>query len=320
MLITGKLLRLVGTMLVITFLVALLAIGWLLLPVLQEPNILERKGVLREAREAGEWRIPGGRLVEVSLVSSTGIEVDLALILPDEAPPRQPLVLILAGQETGLAAAKLIPDTGGAAVAVLGYPFGTIPHRDGLALTLALGRIQRGILDTPPAVLLALDYLLSHPELDPVRVELAGISFGAFLTAAPAVLDERIDRLWLIHGAGDPADVIDAILRERIVFYPLRKAVAWLLATVASAHHLSSEHWVARMTPRPVIVVNASQDTVLTPHAISVLHDALRPPFKILWTPGDHVHPKRPESVHRIVDLMFQHTVADGKETISSAP
>lgn len=252
--ITGKLLRLVGTMLVITLLVALLAIGWLLLPVIQEPDILARKGVLRAARETGEWRIPGGRLVEVSLLSSTGIALDLALILPDNPSPRQTLVLILAGQETGQAAAKLIPDTGGAAVAALGYPFGTIPHRDGLALTLALGRIQRGIIDTPPAVLLALDYLLSLPELNPARVELAGVSFGAFLSAAPAVLDERIERLWLIHGAGDPAHVIEALLRERIALDPLRKAVSWLLARVASAHHLSSEHWVARMTPRPVIV------------------------------------------------------------------
>ena len=201
---------------------------------------------------------------------------------------------------------ELLPDTRGVAVAALSYPFGTIPHRDGLSLALALPRIQRGIRDTPPAAMLATDYLLARPDLDPERVELAGISFGAYLAAVPAVLDPRIERLWLIHGSADPAGVIEAGLRERIPFGAVRALVARFLAAAASAHHLSPEHWVARLSPRPLIVVNATDDSALTEPAVRQLHGALRPPFEVLWSPGDHVHPKRPETIDYITDLLFR--------------
>jgi hypothetical protein len=26
----------------------------------------------------------------------------------------------------------------------------------------------------------------------------------------------------------------------------------------------------------------------------------------VLWTPGDHVHPKRPETIHAITRLLFE--------------
>ena len=94
---------------------------------------------------------------------------------------------MMGGQETGRAAVRVIPDTRGVTVAAISYPFGTVPHRQILGLALALPRIQQGIFDTPAGVLLALDYLLGDSSgLNPGRVELAGISFGAYLAAIPA--------------------------------------------------------------------------------------------------------------------------------------
>jgi hypothetical protein len=232
--------------------------------------------------------------------------VELALRLPHERLPHSPLLVILGGQETGRAAVEVIPDTRGVVVAALSYPFGTVPHRDGLQLAFALGRIQRGILDTPPAVLLAIDYLLARPDLEIEQVELAGISFGAYLAAVPAALDPRVKRLWLIHGSGDPAAVLEAGLRKRIPWSVLRQGLASLLATVAAAHHLSPEYWVARIAPRSLVVVNARADTALPPNAVRVLHESLAPPYEVLWTPGDHVHPKRPETIRAITDMLFE--------------
>ena len=289
----------------------MLGLIWLLAPVISEPDFLARKGQLVASEVTSESLQPDGRLVEVNLLSSSGLEVELALRVPDHPLPHRPLLVLLGGQETGRAAAEIIPATHGVVVAALSYPFGTVPHRDGLELALALGRIQRGILDTPPAVLLALDYLLARPDLAPRRVELAGISFGAYLAAVPAALDRRVERLWLIHGSGDPAAVLEFGLAKRIPSEFLRRGVASLLAAVASAHHLSPEQWVARVAPRPLVVVNAVNDTALPPEAVQALHHSLVPPYEVLWTPGDHVHPKRPETIHATTRLLFERMEAD---------
>jgi len=289
----------------------LLILLLLLAPVVSEPNFLARKGELVASEVTAESPLADGRLVEVSLLSSSGLAVELALRIPHHPLPHRPLLVLLGGQETGRAAAEIIPSTYGVVVAALSYPFGTVPHRDGLELTLALGRIQRGILDTPSAVLLALDYLLAHPDLAPQRVELAGISFGAYLAAVPAALDQRVERVWLIHGSGDPAAVLESGLRKRIPSDTLRRGVASLLAAVASAHHLSPEQWVARVAPRPLVVINATDDTALPPEAVRVLHQALVYPYEVLWTPGDHVHPKRPETIHAITRLLFERMEAN---------
>jgi hypothetical protein len=301
-----RFLRLAGFAAAVAVAGVLLFAGALLLPVVAEPEFQARRGELADAHKTGRWVVPGGRIEEISLTSTSGLAVELALRLPDEPLPGRPLLIMLSGQETGRKAVELLPDTRGVAVAALTYPFGTVPHRDGLALTLALRRIQRGIVDTPPAVLLAADYLLARPDLAPGRVELAGISFGAYLAAVPAALEPRIERLWLIHGSGDPQGVIEAGLRKRIGVEPIRRGVAWFLATAAAAHHLSPEHWVARVAPRPLIVVNAAEDSSLPAEAVNVLHQALKPPFEVLWSPGDHVHPKRPETIDYITDLLFQ--------------
>ena len=39
--------------------------------------------------------------------------------------------------------------------------------------------------------------------------------------------------------------------------------------------------------------------------AVDTLHAALQPPFEVLWSPGDHVHPKRPETINYITELLF---------------
>jgi dienelactone hydrolase len=213
---------------------------------------------------------------------------------------------MMGGQETGRAAVQVIPDARGVAVAAISYPFGTVPHREALGLAMALPRIQRGIYDTPAAVLLALDYLLGpRSGLDPGRVELAGISFGAYLAAVPAALDARIERLWLIHGGAAAADTLDHGLQRRIPAGLLRRGVAAFLATVAGARHLGPEHWVAQVSPRPLVLVHARDDDDLPAAAIDALHAAIREPFEIIWTPGEHVHPKRPAVIAAITELMF---------------
>jgi hypothetical protein len=269
-----------------------------------------RKGQLAEVQQVNEYTLRGNLVREFRLRSDTGLEVELAVRYPDRQHEDRPLMLMMGGQETGRAAVDVIPDTHGVIVAAISYPFGIVPHRSGLDMLLSLRRIQEGIFDTPAVALLALDYLLG-PEsgLAPGRVELAGISFGAYLAALPAALDDRVERLWLIHGGAAVPQVLDHGLRKRISSDLLRRQVANYLATVAGAQHLSSEHWVGRVSPRPLVLVHARADRDLPDVAIEALRGAASEPFEVLWTPGEHVHPKRPEVVKAITDLMFDRIV-----------
>ncbi len=287
-------------------LVVLFFATWLWRAAQQPPEHLARKGQLVKVEAVSEYRLKGDEVREFRLFSDSGLVADIAVRRPARELEHRPLLMVMGGQETGRAAVDVIPDTRGATVAAISYPFGTVPHRSLVDVFLALPRIQQGIFDTPAVALLALDYLLSPDAgINPGRVELAGISFGAYLASVPAVLDSRIERLWLIHGGGAPAEVFDYGLGKRIPVTPVRLAVSNYLAGVAGAPHLGPEAWVPQLAPRPLILVHAERESSLPKSAVAALEAAVSGPVEILYTPGKHVHPKRPEVVDAISRLMF---------------
>jgi len=286
--------------------------SWTLLPVLDDPvpGFAERQGILAQADETAHYQLTDSSLTEVTLTSTSGLQVQLALRRPHLPLEDSPVLVLIAGQETGRDAAMIFPDTHGVTVAALSYLYRGSNEFSRLGIATDLHKIQQAILDTTPAVMLANDYLLHHAQLNAASIELVGVSFGAFLAAVPAALDERISRLWLIHGAGEPARVIDRGLEGKIWPDPLRALVARFLSEVAAARHLTPERWVGRVAPRPVLVINGTDDDDIPREAMLALHDSLKDPHEIMWVDGGHIHPKRPETVSRVIDLMFSRLVA----------
>jgi dienelactone hydrolase len=166
--------------------------------------------------------------------------------------------------------------------------------------------VQTALLDSAPAVMLAMDYLAQQPYVDARRVELVGGSLGAFLVSVPGALDPRFRRVWLIHGAGDPRGVFAHLLEPYIGFGPLRELAAQLLALVTASQHLRPEKWVGRVAPRPIIVVNARGDESLPPASVAALHQALPAGSEIIWTEGPHVRPGRKTVVEGLVALVAE--------------
>ena len=308
-------LRLVAAALAAVFLLLCAGVAWLLAPVMTDPvpGFAARKGVLQSFEVTSQRELDDSVLTEIALSSSSGLTVELALRRPRNPLPTRPILVMIAGQEAGRDAVMMFPATHGVAVAALSYLYeGSRKFsRLGLGLALDLHKVQRAILDTPPAVMLANEYLLLHAELDSDNLELVGVSFGAFLAAAPAALDSRVRRLWLIHGAGDPAAVIERGLEKNIPLAPLRILVARFLAAAAGSRYLSSEKWVGRIAPRPVIVINGRADDGLPAAAVRALHDALGQPSEVIWVEGGHIHPKRPDTITRVIDIMLQRIVRD---------
>ena len=285
------------------------------------PGMLERRSTLVEVREGPESRGRALASRSVRLRAASGLAVDLnvrapvdtasgaSLLGPDEAG-RRPLFLILGGYRTGERAAMLVEETEGAVVAAMGYPYeGPLDVR-GLAVLRHLPEIRRAILDTPPALQLALDYLLARPDVDPERVELVGVSLGAFLTPAAAALDGRVTRLWLIHGAGRPREVLEHGLRPFVPYSVPRALIAAGADIVFAGPRLAPERWLPQLSPRPVVIINAAAEERLPPDAVAALYRSAREPKEQIWLSGGHVHPERPDLVQEIMDVVLTHASA----------
>ena len=241
---------------------------------------------------------------DLRVVSTSGLAVEIAVRRPD-APGRRPLIVLLGGHRTGKEAAMLVDDTGGAVVAALDYPYDG-PHRlKGSEVVTALPRVQDALHDAAPAVRLALDALVEEPYVDPARIELVGVSLGALLGPAPAALDERFRRVWLVHGAAEPVRVLEHALAEDVAA-PLARPLAVLLGLLTGARHLAPERWVPRIAPREVVMVNALDDERLPRESVERLHACAGSPSEVVWLPGGHVRPSKREVVAGLVELVLE--------------
>lgn len=267
------------------------------------PGFEGRRGALERVVRSVQ---PRGDLVREDLrVSSTsGLEVEVAVLRPTTPGPH-PLLVLLVGQETGKEAVELFDHTGDTAVAAIRYPydgayrFGLV---DGL---LAIPSLQSALLDTTPAVMLALDALLLEPYVDATHVELVGVSLGALLGPKIAALDGRFSRVWLMHGAGDVVELIAHQMRNRLERPWQRKLLARALAALAGARHFAPEQWVGRISPRELILVNAVDDERMPGICVEALHAQVGQPSEIIWMPGAHVRTVRTDVVRELVDLVL---------------
>ena len=288
------------------------------------PRFAERRSSLTSIREGPTERAGSVVSQPVRLTASSGLSVDLVVRATEEgagqAPSltvdstaRRPLFLILGGYRTGERAAMLVEDPGDAVVAAMGYPFDGPTDLSGVAVVWHLPAIRSAILDTPPAIHLALDYLLGRPEVDTTRVELVGVSFGAFFAPVATALDPRVTRLWLIHGAGDPRAVVRHGLRGTVPPALPRAIVASVANIVFAGPRLAPELWLPRVAPRPVVMINASEDERLPPEAVRALHASAREPMEQIWVAGQHLHPTRESLIRELMDIVLSRAADEAR-------
>src|SRR5688500_6965218 len=93
----------------------------------------------------------------IGLTSGRGLAVNLRVLRPAAIGHRLPLVILLGGHRTGRDAVDVLGNPGRMAVAALDYPYhGPEKPRGARQILQCIPAIQQGLLDTPPAVSLAL--------------------------------------------------------------------------------------------------------------------------------------------------------------------
>ncbi len=282
--------------------------GWLLRDPL--PHFQRRRSALAAVEERWPTMLEGSRLQTVRLVASSGLAVTLTTRRQSsDSARRLPLVVILGGHVTGSEAATLIGPAPGILLAALSYPFEGDPRPSKLTFLRQIPSIRRAFLDTPPAVSIALDYLLTLPEVDTTRVEGIGVSLGVpFMTIAGA-LDPRITRVWALHGSGGSYAPLEASMKPGIPVAPLRALAAEMANVIISGPNLAPERWAPRIAPRPFIMINASDDERLPRSAVLALYRSARAPKELIWMSGGHIHGDQP-TIQRLVRLVLERVSA----------
>ncbi|MCC5861694.1 MAG: hypothetical protein JJT93_07265 [Gammaproteobacteria bacterium] len=271
-------------------------------------HFVERKGQIVEVRAAPSVQETGRYTSQgVRLVADTGLTVDLRVLRPSEDNGPLPLMVVLGGHRTGQDAVDLVGDPGNVVVAALDYPYdGPTRIRNLRQFIPALRLMQQGLLDTPPAVSLALDWLMTQAYVDTSQVELVGVSLGTPFVAVAGALDQRFARVWIIHGGAGNEGWIEYNLGSRVPSTFWRPHMARLLHLLAYGPSFDTKAWVAQIAPRPLIVIGATDDERLPRHKVEQLHAAAGEPRELIWTEGAHVDPRRPDIVQELLAIVRQ--------------
>lgn len=264
-----------------------------------------RRAAVSAAELAPARAEPGGFSSQaVQVRGSNGLTVDLRVLRPEGDKVPRPLVVLLGGHRTGRDAVDLLGAPGPLVVAALDYPYDGPERPRGWQQSWAtIPAARRALLDTPPAVWLALDWLVAQPWVDPARVELVGVSLGVPFAAVAGAQEPRFRRVWLIHGGAGNRAWLEHNLRPKVKSDRLRHLAGGLGYLLAHGPTLDAEYWVPRIAPRPVIIIGAREDQRLPAPLVERLHRAAGAPKELIWTEGGHID-RRPEAVRRLLDIV----------------
>ena len=302
----------------VALLLLLLPIAAVLLYVLHLSGVQRDHFTTRADQLAGIEESPvslrkdGAALADVWLRSSSDLRVRMRLLLPPEAQHgRTPVVLLLGGHRTGRHAVDLVSETRGIAFAAIDYPYEGEHSLSGVFDVLStVPDIQEAFLDTPPALMLAMDWLSRQPWFDPQRAEVAGISLGVPFAAVAGALDMRFTRVWLIHGAIDNFEWVMHAARERIDNELLRRFLAGSALLFAYGNSFKTNEWLGEIAPRPTVLVAARNDDRVPHSSMDLMINAAEADHvRLLWTEGRHIGPDRGHELQQLITIVADEIV-----------
>jgi hypothetical protein len=270
------------------------------------PTMLARRSSLALVSEGASSTEHGYVLTPVRLTATSGLAVDMIVRRPiGMEGKRLPVALILGGHHTGNRSVSLVGDTPRIMIVGLSYPFLGNPRPDALTFITDIPDIRAAFLDTPPAIMLALDYLISRTDVDGAQIEGVGVSLGAPFVTIAGALDSRLSRVWAIHGSGGSYTPLEASMRRPIPFGPLRMLAASTASVIIAGPRLDPVKWAGRIAPRPFIMINALADERMPLDAVHALYGSALQPKELIAMPGGHVRADS-ATLSKFVDIVVR--------------
>jgi len=262
---------------------------------------LYEKGRLISSEENEISRDSLTRTSDFTLKGSNGLTVRGRLRVPARGMPPYPAVLVASGIETGHLVIELLDERPSVIVMAIRYPYSGDIDFSGLKAISILGEMRKTGLKTIPSMLLALDYLMSFPNVDTNDVAVATVSFGTFVGVPAAVLHPKVNRLIVVQGGGDIAAIV-AANAERLEMPLPPKISGWL-------GHLflfpfEPNRYIADFSPRQILMVNSPGDLLFPDESAKSLYEHAREPKEIIWHKSKHVMPGELEIVKELTEIV----------------
>lgn len=242
----------------------------------------------------------------VRLASSTGLVATGRLLRPADGGLRPAegggpyaAVLLEDGRELDSRALEYLPrEFGDVVVLALDYP-SELPYAvDARVLVRDRERLLRAARRVPALFSLGGVYLAQRADVDSARLALVASSFAVPFATIAAAMDARFRNVALIYGAGRMAEVVEANLTVRPRW--LRHPLGWLATRPYAA--LAPERFVARIAPRPLVMVNGIDDPQMPRSAVRALYGAARAPREMVWLRTGHLQPGDSTLIRSLVD------------------
>lgn len=131
-----------------------------------------------------------------------------------------------------------------------------------------------------------IDYLATRPDIDSNRVYLIGASYGAITGTVVVAQEKRIRAAALVVGGGNFRLLANAPeVRKELPKWLWPVAGPLMVVAAGAADPI---HHAAQTAGTPVIMLNGSNDGVVTPESGKALYAVLGEPKEIKWYPVDH--------------------------------
>lgn len=241
----------------------------------------------------------------VRLTSTEGLVATGRLLQPGRttnAGGSLPAVLLNNGRELDSRALEYLPsEFGDVVVLSLDYP-AELPYAMELSDVLGNSEELREAAERIPLKFsMGAAYLAARTDVDTARLAIAATSFAVPFAVIAAAADDRFANVALIYGAGELHRVVAANLELRPKV--LRPAAAWVATRPFNG--LEPERWIARVAPRPVVMINGMDDPQMPRESVDALYAAAREPKSLVWLSTGHLMPGDSALIRTLVDSAF---------------
>jgi hypothetical protein len=262
-----------------------------------------------EGRIRAEWLTDHSRYRHVSIVNDRGEKLsDVYVRRPLHLAPAHRILMTYTGRKTGTDILDLIPEGDDLVLVAVQYPLK--PPGGGMARLRWPIEFRESIYRAVAAGIHAVTYLERSEELDPSRILMLGVSFGASVATIQTALDERIPQVVIVHGGGD----FDALARS----YLWKRGHWGYVRPAAFVFRMFTDtfdpvHYAGRISPRAFHLIAARDDRYFPPECIMALYDAAGEPKSLTWTETQHVRTRRPDIIAEVGALIEELLRADAE-------